>query len=552
MPNSTTLPWKNEGPAYNSVRTIQNAALAASHKVPEGFLFHAGQVFYKDRKPEEVRLWGFLEGGLPWTTPTPPKLIQEPDGGIILDSADEGRMHLSALSLGGEKVVLLWDLGPDNLDTVFLKTESPLFQTGDVAIVATPGVMLSSVQSFIRKDLWKDDKEGKPFLRRDFSGNRFVEHYIAAWDPSSRYPEALAGKAAWKIIEQFGVSTTYLHLVFSAYAMDQDRPWMGMFHLKGADLIKMLGMDKRTDLSKTEKLKEIVKQANLLGSLGVWVVWSEGKMDLNVRTSRMWDVAIDLHGQLELFGKERERDKITEPNEITITVRPGLWTEKFLNREGQRAGTSLRQFGYLAKETLKINPYQKELAAKLAVYLTIMGRMRETYRVKTLLESVEPIEVLSIAQQDHIQRHRLKQRWDNALLDLKELSWKIEFDPETYPPEIQPDWTLPEEKHRLPRKLPTGYLNMLLEARITIAQPEPIPQLISAGIEKPIPKVSTQRAWLTGDQVKKAREAKGWSQRGLAAMIGKDHSWITKIEKGQRKIQPEDQEQLRKVLAILE
>lgn len=563
MPGSSTiLPWKNEGPAYNSVRTIQNAALAAGHKVPEGFLFYSGQVFYKDRKPEEVRLSGFPKGAIasPWTTPTSPRLTQEPDGGIVLDPTDEGRLHLSALTIGGEKVALLWDLGPDNLDTIFLKTETPLFQTSDIAIVATPGVMLSSVQSLIRKDLWKDDQEGKPFLRRDFSGNRFVEHYIAAWDPSSRYPEALAGKAAWKIIEQFGVSTAYMHLAFSAYAAEQDRPWTGMFHLKGTDLIKMLGMDRRTDLTRAEKFKEIAKQAHLLGSLGVWVAWSEGKMDLNVRTSRMWDVAVDLHGQLGLFGKEREKEKLTEPTEITITVRPGLWTEKFLNQEGHRAGTALRQFGYLAKETLKINPYQKELAARLAVYLTIMGRMRETYRVKTLLEAVEPKEVLAIAQQDFRQRYRLKQRWDDALLDLKELSWKIEFNPETYPEEIRPEWALPGDRHQISRKLPTGYLNILLEARITIAQPEPIPQLITTGTELSLHKNPTltkasgtsTRIWLTGSQVKKAREAKGWSQRNLATIIGKNQSWIARFEKDKQKIQPEDQEQLQKVLDIVE
>lgn len=391
MPGSTILPWKNEGPAYNSVRTIWNAALAAGHKIPENFLFYAGQLFYRDRKPEEVRLSGYVQGTtLHWTTPTPPRLTQRPDGELVLDPTDESRTHLSALTIGGEKVSLLWDLGTDSLDAILVKTETPLFQTGDIAIVATPGLMLSSVQALIRKDLWKDDEEGKPFLRRGFSENRFVEHYITALDPNSRYPEALAGKAAWQIIEQFGVSTAYMHLVFSAYAAEQDRPWTGIFHLKGTDLIKMLGMDKLTDLTKTEKLKEIATQAHLLGSLGVWVVWTEGKMDLNVRTSRMWDVAVDLHGQLSLFGNERERERDTEPNEITIAIRPGLWTEKFLNRERQKVGTALRQFGYLAKETLKINPYQKELAARLAVYLTIMGRMRETYRVMTLLEAVEP------------------------------------------------------------------------------------------------------------------------------------------------------------------
>lgn len=553
MPGSTILPWKNEGPAYNSVRAIWNATLAAGYRVPENLLFLAGQVFYKDKKPEEVRLSGFQveTTALRWTTPTPPKLVQGTDGGLTLDPADEGRTHLSALMIGEEKVALLWDLGADSLDAIFPKTEAPLFQTDEVAPLATAGPMLSTIQAFIRKDLWKDDKEGKPFLRKGFSGGRFIEHYITAADPNSQYPEALAEKAAWQIIEQFGVPAAYMHLILSAYAAEQDRPWMGMFRLKGTDLIKTLGMDKRTDLTRAEKLKEIAKQALLVGSLGVWVVWSEGKMDLNVRTSRMWDVAVDLHGQLGLFGKEK-REKEVEPSEIIITIRPGLWTEKFLNREGLKAGTALRQFGYLARETLKINPYQKELAAKLAVYLTIMGRVRETYRVRSLLEAVEPKEILAVAQQDFRRRYVLKQKWDNALLDLKELGWKIEFDPETYPEEIRPDWALPGEGHHQVRKLPTGYFNLLLEARITIAQPEPIPQLIAAGTERPTSESKAHQVWLTGGQVKKVREAKGWSQRDLAAAMGKSQPWVASIEKDKRRILPEDQERLRKLLDIPE
>lgn len=156
-------------------------------------------------------------------------------------------------------------------------------------------------------------------------------------------------------------------------------------------------------------------------------------------------------------------------------------------------------------------------------------------------------------------RYTLKQRWDNALLDLKALGWKIEFDPETYPQEILPDWALPEDKHQRSRKLPVGYLSMLLEARITIAQPEPIPQIISAGTEMPAfkkqaPKATSSptRIWLTGSQVKGAREAKGWSQRDLATILGKSQSWIARIEKDKQKMQLEDQERLQKVLRIAE
>jgi hypothetical protein len=45
----------------------------------------------------------------------------------------------------------------------------------------------------------------------------------------------------------------------------------------------------------------------------------------------MWDVAIDVHGQQ---GREAAGAASTD---LTLTVRPGLWTEKFLHRAGRAA-----------------------------------------------------------------------------------------------------------------------------------------------------------------------------------------------------------------------
>ena len=110
--------------------------------------------------------------------------------------------------------------------------------------------MLSSAQALLRRDLWTKNDDGKPVYRRRFSQGRVIEHYITTADPTSQYPEALAGEAAWQIVEQFGIPTAYLHLVFAAHAAAQPSPWQGMFRLQGSDLIKTLGMDRRTDVPK--------------------------------------------------------------------------------------------------------------------------------------------------------------------------------------------------------------------------------------------------------------------------------------------------------------
>ena len=420
--------------------------------------------------------------------------------------------------------------------------ELPLFQHRAVTPVATGGPMLSSAQALLRRDLWSKDAEEKPVFRRRFSQGRVIEHYITTADPSSQYPEALAGQAAWHIVEQFGIPTAYLHLVFAAHAAAQSAPWEERFHLQGSDLITTLGMAKRTDVAKSDKLKELAKQAELLGSVGVWVVWREGKRDLNVRASRMWDVAIDVHGHEDQDGGA------AEPTELLLTVRPGLWTEKFLNHAGQDAGTALRQFGYLAQTTLRINPYQEELAAKLAVYLTIMSRLRATYRVQTLLEAVEPATLLHHAAQDRRRRYAMKRRWDQALLTLHEHGWQLTFDDTTYPMALRPDWARPEMPSPHLHQLPAGYWRLLLAARITLTPPEPIPHLLAAGIapaaraaRPPLPPV------FSGDRMRHLRETRSWSQRDLAKLLDKSQTWVALVEKGQRTIQSEDQLQLHKV-----
>lgn len=451
-------------------------------------------------------------------------------------------MRLPQWSL--ERLERLLDLRPQD-QAYTLPIDAPLFQTSPITPMATASPMLSSAQALLRHDMWQEDTDGKPAYRRHFSQGRIIEHYITRTDPQSQEPEAVAGKAAWQMVEQFGIPTAYMHLICAAHATSQQRPWQELFRLQGSDLLKTLGMDKRTDLSKAEKLKEIVKQAELVGSLGVWVAWSEGKRDLSVRSSRMWDIAIDVHGDVDLFGK------VASPTDVTLTVRPGLWTEKFLNRDGRKSGTALHQFGYLAKETLLINPYQDELAAKLAVYLTIMSRIREIYKVRNLLTAVEPEAMLHHAAQDRRRRYDFKQRWDHALLTLHDKRWKITFDLETYPVQIRPDWALPESIAPQHRRLPRGYLRLLLEAKVGIAPPEPIPQLIAAGLEKP--SHSTRKdapPVLAGAQVRQARESKGWSQRALAAMLGKSPGWVALIEQGKRKIQPADQERLQNIFEL--
>ncbi len=432
--------------------------------------------------------------------------------------------------------------------------EHPLFVHQAITPVATGSPMLSSAQALLRPDLWQPVGDNVPTFRRDFSQGRGIEHYITTSDPKSRTVEALAGDAAWQIVQQFGLPTAFLHLVFAAYATAQAEPWRGIFVLQGSDLLYTLGLDKRTEVPRADKLREVVRQARLLDSLGVWVVWHARHNDLGVQMSRMWDVAV------EIIGPQGQGGQVT-PTEVVLTVRPGLWTAKFLNGSGAQAGTALRQFGYLAQQTLRLDPYHQELAAKLAVYLTLMSRLRQVFQVQHLLEAVEPAAVLQAAATDRHYRYKFKQRLDEALLTLHEQGWQFLFDDTTSPLALRPAWALPADMPAQMRQLPVDYWRLLLAATLTCLPPEPIPSLLAAVGEEgrpstrphpsPSPCVLPPRPpRLTGSEVRQGRLAKGWSQQELARQVGKSQSWVALVEQDKRTIPPQEQATLRTLLEL--
>jgi hypothetical protein len=192
---------------------------------------------------------------------------------------------------------------------------------------------------------------------------------------------------------QASFNTVKLQFIFAAYAMRQGKPWESTFTLKASDIVTELGWDRNHSSTMSTKRNEVASIAYALSCLLVKAVWIEGrgtkKLDASTPVGRMWEVLIDVHGQYDLTT-----GKIDQPNEIYITVRPGLWTANFLNQAGSKAKGALYQFGYLALNILKLDPYHDELTLRLAIHLTLDVRIRARdrnpyeYKVRTLLEAV--------------------------------------------------------------------------------------------------------------------------------------------------------------------
>lgn len=420
-----------------------------------------------------------------------------------------------------------------------------------IAVIPTAIPIASSIRAQLRPDLWQRDNNALAVFRYRSKTNptNYIEHYITT--PGDI--DLLPWEAADQIINKFGFDTVKLQLIFAARTMDEHEPWNSTFTLRATDIIQLLGWDKNHSTSLPEKRNAVASTAYALSCLLVKSVWIEGRgnrtIDASTPTGRMWDVLIDPHGQIDWVT-----GKIERPDEVYVTVSPGLWTKHFLNRAGSKAKAALHQFGYLAKDILRIDPYHHEIALRLAIQLTLDARVRVRnqnpydYRVLSLLEEVLPKIEIEKALQDKHRARDLKNRWNKALKLLISLGWQIEFDPVTYPDWLQPGSHAPKPDDWRKLKM----IERLFQAKLTIKPPHPIPSLLAKITEPKQPKLieATPREELTGEQVKQGREKLGWSRKQLGGFLNLSADYVGKLERGDRFIPPELETRLRRLLHL--
>jgi len=421
-----------------------------------------------------------------------------------------------------------------------------------ITLLPTSIPIASSIRAQLRPDLWRQDANDQAavFQHKSKSNpNNYIEHYITT--PGDI--EMLPWEAAEQIINKFGFDTVKLQLIFAARTMEEDEPWKSTFTLQATDIIQLMGWDKNHNTSLPEKRNAVASTSYALSCLLVKSVWIEGagrkKVDASTPIGRLWDVLIDLHGQIDWVS-----GKIEKPEEVYITVSPGLWTKHFLNRAGSKAKEALHQFGYLAKDILKIDPYHNELALRLAIQLTLDSRIRVRnqhpydYRVISLLEEVLPRTEIDRALQDKHKARDLKNRWSKALQLLAGLGWQIEFDPETYPEWLRPDSDAPKPDDWRKIKI----IDRLLQAKLTIKPPDPIPGLL-ARIKEPkkLKQIeAVPQAELTGEEIRSGRENRRWSRKELGGFLDLSADYIGKLERGDRAVTPDLEAKLRKLLHL--
>ncbi|MBD2371154.1 MULTISPECIES: helix-turn-helix domain-containing protein [Leptolyngbya] len=468
-------------------------------------------------------------------------------------TASQWLRHLNLPTYGASEIDKL--LGIETVDSE--ETREPLFQDADIERVATGYPILTGAQALINSQ-WENGEY--PYWKK-LVGGGFIQHNIVRQSPSSQQMELVPGQAAWEIIKNFGPEAAYVFLIFASYATDSEEPWADQIRLQGTDLIRLFGWDKRTDITIAQKLKKIGSLVELVCSLAVLVSnINIGEKRYNVERGAMWILeGLGYSGQLALTVNANRSGSPSyepgEPDELYIKVRPGIWTEKFLNASDVSAKEALFQYGYLAKSTLQINPYRQRLASKLAIFLTIMSRIREEgrYEVRTLLERLEPTELLEEIRENRVRRTKVINQWDSALLTLKELGWEIGFDPATYPESIRPAWAVSDEVDATSYR-PRNWLATWLKAIVIIKPSEKIQEKLEdhSPVALKAPPAPAQPPALTGEAIQAALDAKGMTKAELADKLNVDRSLVTRWLKGQRKIQPKHQAEIKLILGDLE
>jgi ribosome-binding protein aMBF1 (putative translation factor) len=465
-------------------------------------------------------------------------------------------------------------------------TEPLLFKKQPLEMIATGAPVISATQAYIKQPEWHEYSPGKLYFQKRFGKGRYIEFYIL--NKQEQQPEGITHQAEQEILERYGVMAARLHAVFATYAAQQNRPWEEPFSLLGSDLIKIVRLNRRKDMTKSEKLMGIADLAWIVGTLGAAIHWREGELDLRItRKSPVWNILyIEEYYQSKIPGFDGQ-DELCE---VVIGVQPGAWTQKFLNKTGSQARLALHQYGFIHEKFFDLNPYTQKLAVGLALYIIQNRRAHPNgkYRILTLLEAILSPSEIQALQRDR-NRSRFIKQFHKLLLALVDADFRIEFG-SSYPENLRPIWAeLPNEdlevdpvataplSNRAAPNCFEAWLNsvvtisspLAIEAKVVEFENEKTKKAkavrrkerskkldqsnqvsIDRSDQQPTLEPSSPPVELTATMVQQARHSMGYTQANLASLVGKSVSWVKLIESGRRKILPQAQETLQKVLDL--
>lgn len=451
-----------------------------------------------------------------------------------------------------------------------------IFLNGKTTPFASSMVMWETctVLSQARTLPWQTGDDGFPCYTRPVHRGRGELRIRLAVNPESDDLSPMTAEELAIASPGLDIRAACVHLIFAAYALIGDRPWQETFVLNDQHIEQYLGLDKRKDLTKLEKLiliKELVYQScQILVSLD----WPrQGKVEaFTLDEAPVWHLLKtqyffenDTQGYRHLIG-------------LNFTLKAGIWAKYFLNKQDYRRHKAFYQYGCLPQSLLSevmSHWQQHEGAVRLLLWFLFKLRLGGDHRmtVRTLLRIAYGEDRLTEATTVRGAHKRLLKTFESDLETLYYYGLKPIFDPETYPSEIRPLWArvaeIPDDADdalafwtedanqdlSLTDIAPRNKWQRLLNARLLgFERPKEWQQKTKRTTHRrrrksKSPRSTTQKQF-SGGAVKAARQRQKLTQRDLADRLGKSQSWIRDIENGRFAPNPEDQARLCRALNL--
>ena len=193
------------------------------------------------------------------------------------------------------------------------------------------------------------DPDGKLCYTRDVDDGQGAIYFWVAENTEEEHPATLAGAAALAVIDNFDIRAACMHLIYAAHATQVERPWEEEIVIDDRQIEAYLGLQKRTDKSRKEKLALIEEIAKQPCKITTYISWPQQgrRKGFTVEEGRLWHIlGTRYHYQQDLFGNK-------EIAGISFIVKAGLWAKYFLNEENEQDRQTATQQSALSKSLLE-------------------------------------------------------------------------------------------------------------------------------------------------------------------------------------------------------
>ncbi|MEH1939699.1 MAG: helix-turn-helix transcriptional regulator [Nostoc sp.] len=376
---------------------------------------------------------------------------------------------------------------------------------------------------------WKDRVNNTFSYEKEIESGKGKIFYYVTDNPETPQPETLAEEAALVVIDQFDPRACAIHLIYCALVASLDKPWQGNFIIDDRQLLEYTGLVKRRDLCKHEKLSILYHLLRQPAQVLACITWpKQGKVGaFTVADLKIWDVNIIRDFQTDKAGNHKLVG-------LKVIGQAGVWTKYFLNKSKYHYHT-----GIITKKTVqKLFSIGKQNAgaARILVWLTfqIQPEFQDCVIGKTLMEIAYSADKVSTAEQDRQLRRQMADDFETDLKVVKEAGWQAEL-------ETGPAWLTSSKS----TKRPIGYWSEILNSKWRFHLPVEVESRLMDSNQLSANNIQP----LSGNAIREARKAKGWSRAFFATTMGKSVSWVDAVETGTRKVSQKD---LPKLLNTLE